>query len=228
MDLKKQEIEDYYQEHLDSNYQPAFYQPRYHQVLKLLAADKKSIKILDIGCGAGDLLLMIKEAGFLNIEGLDYSLQAQKFAQSRGLKVTLGDLEQETPKFNYKFDVVVCADTLEHVFDPGKFLERIKPLLTNRGKLILTVPNAGWYLNGFLLTFFPRFLRLSPAFGVWTHCNQFTVYTLNKLLTASGFRTQKTLGVSFIRTPAEHENFIRKLLKIIAKLPIKFSDLFVT
>ncbi len=226
MDLKKQEIEDYYREHLTSDYKPAFYQPRYQRILEFLKDEKKSTKILDIGCGAGDLLLTLKEAGFKNTEGLDYSIQAKNFAEKRGLEVTLCDFEKETPPFKEKFDAVICGDILEHVFEPGFFLGKVKQLLKQNGWLIISVPNAGWYLNGLLLTFFPQLLRLSPAFGVWTHVNQFTVYTLGKLLTRSGFKIERMAGVSFIQTPAEKETLFRKFIKRMGKLPIKFTDLF--
>lgn len=225
MGTRKQQIEEYYKEKLNENYKGDFYQPRYHRFIELLE-NKKEARILDVGCGAGDLLLMLKEAGFKNVQGLDYSVEAKKFAEKRGIKVTLCDLEKETPPFKDQFDVVICGDILEHIFEPAFFLEKAKKFLKKEGWLLLSVPNAGWYLNGILLTFFPRFLRLSPAFGVWTHVNQFTFYNLKKLLQDSGFEARKLVGVPLVQPKPPKEKILRKIVKFILKLPIKFTDLF--
>ena len=225
IDRKRQEIEEYYQQKLTDCYQGDFYQPRYRKFLELLD-DKKDFRILDVGCGAGDLLLMLKKAGFGNAEGLDYSRKAKEFAEKREIKVTLCDLEKETPSFKEKFNVVILGDILEHVFDPLFFLEKAKNLLRKDGWCLLSVPNAGWWLNGIFLTFVPQFLRLSPAFGVWTHCNQFTFYTLKKILNDTGFKVIKSAGIPFAQPKPPQESFIRKIVKFIFKSPIKITDLF--
>jgi len=225
IDKRKQEIEDYYQQKLNDNYQGDFYQPRYHRFLELLE-EKKNTRILDIGCGAGDLLLMLKERGFQNAEGLDYSRKAKTFAEKRGLVITLCDIEKGQPSLKRKFDVIILGDILEHTFEPEFFLKKTKNLLKENGWLLISVPNAGWYLNGILLTLFPQFLRLSPAFGVWTHCNQFTFYTLKKILRDSGFRIVRLVGVPLVQPRPKKEKISKKIVKFILKLPIKFTDLF--
>jgi len=226
MDLKKQEIENYYRKHLTSDYKPAFYHPRSQRILEFLKNEKKSTRILDIGCEAGDLLLMLKEAGSKNAEGLDYSVEAKNFAEKRGLKVTLFDFEKEKIKYSHKFDFVICADVLEYIFDPGKFLEKIKLLLLQDGKLILAVSNAGWWLNGILSTFFPQLLRSSPVFGFWTNVNQFTFFNFKKILGDSGFGVAKITRVPFVQPKPPKEGIVRKIVKFIFKLPIKFTNLF--
>lgn len=224
IDKRKQEIEEYYQQKLTDSYQGDFYQPRYHRFLDLLKKKKKA-RILDIGCGAGDLLLMLKEQGFEKAEGLDYSQKAKDFTEKRGLKITLCDIENETPLFKEEFDVIVCGDILEHIFEPAFFLKKIKKFLRKGGWLLISVPNAGWYLNGILLTFFPQLLRLSPAFGVWTHCNQFTFFTLKRFLQDSGFNVDRLAGIPFSQPKPLKESIIRKIIKFIFKLPIRFTDL---
>jgi len=225
MDTQRQQIEEYYKDKLDESYQGDFYQPRYHKFIELLM-NKKNARILDIGCGAGDFLLILKDQGFSKVEGLDYSRQAKNFAEKRGLKVTLCDIEKDKLPYRNKFDVVILGDILEHTFEPAFFLRKVKKLLEKDGWLLISVPNAGWYLNGILLTFFPQFLRLSPAFGVWTHCNQFTFYTLKKILQDSGFEVIRLIGIPFVQPKPPKESIIRKILKFIFRLPIKFTDLF--
>jgi 2-polyprenyl-6-hydroxyphenyl methylase/3-demethylubiquinone-9 3-methyltransferase len=79
----------------------------------------KSLKILDIGCGAGFLARGLYSAGY-SVQALDFSLpslQVSHRADSR-LGYVRGDALQ-LPYRDHSFDVVTCMDFLEHVEDPA-------------------------------------------------------------------------------------------------------------
>ena len=99
-------------------------------------------KILDIGCGSGDTLAILKEIGW-DAYGLDIDAQAIKAAHSRGLtNVKLGtykDLKKYPDNF---FDVIRLYHVIEHLDDSGMCLTLIYKKLKKGGKVIIGTPNA--------------------------------------------------------------------------------------
>jgi len=101
-------------------------------------------KILDLGCGTGELIRLIeKEEANSKIFGIDYSkkniLTCNLKNNKKNISFKVGVAEKIPFKKNY-FDEVYCIEVLEHVKDLEKSLKEIKRVLKNRGKLILSVP----------------------------------------------------------------------------------------
>lgn len=73
----------------------------------------KTIKILDIGCGTGGLLLFLQKNGYTHIQGVDYSDSSIFFCQKRQLSVQKVSADQVSSVFtDEQFDVIVCNDVL--------------------------------------------------------------------------------------------------------------------
>lgn len=97
-------------------------------------------KILDLGCGDGNVTQLFLEKG--EVVGVDISKEALKKAERRGIKTKLHDLNQLPLSFGDKsFDVVILTDTLEHLFDPLGVLKEVSRILTIGGRVIIAVPN---------------------------------------------------------------------------------------
>ena len=82
-------------------------------------------KVLDIGCGEGDLSAMISFAGAKYVHAIDYSDQAIKISKER---VNLDNVFFECMdgnNVNDKYDVIVMAGVLEHIDHPFKMLESL-------------------------------------------------------------------------------------------------------
>jgi SAM-dependent methyltransferase len=76
------------------------------------------LKILDAACGTGGLLSFLKEQGFKNLSGFDYSVHAVGFSQERSLDVSTGDLRNmEDFKPQQTYDVIICNDALYFLTD---------------------------------------------------------------------------------------------------------------
>jgi 2-polyprenyl-3-methyl-5-hydroxy-6-metoxy-1,4-benzoquinol methylase len=116
-----------------------------HAIILGWLAGREPGSVLDLGCSGGLLSERIRAQGHrvigvdvLEIDGVrdrvDLFLQADL---DRGLPddVTAGG----------PYDVVVCADILEHVRDPERVLQEIHGLLTPGGVLIASVPNFGHF-----------------------------------------------------------------------------------
>ena len=97
--------------------------------------------ILDVGCGEGSLLKMLKEKGN-NVFGIDASKEGLLAAQEKKIDCKL--LDVSTEKFPYddnKFDIVLCLETIEHVENPHHCIWEIKRVLKEKGMFIISIPN---------------------------------------------------------------------------------------
>lgn len=117
----------------------------YDEVLQLTVSrgvDFKDKKIADVGCGTGHLLMSVKKISKpLSITGLDFSLEAVKFAKKvhSGGNFFVYSLYQ---KHNEKFDIVFCTEVIEHLLDPEIAVSNLKEMLGPDSACIITVPNG--------------------------------------------------------------------------------------
>ena len=96
-------------------------------------------RVLDIGCGAGDILASLRQDH--EAMGMDVSASALRSAAEVGVAGVLADYRQP-PFAGGVFDVVMMFHTLEHVPDPDAAIRAAGVLLRPEGKLIIQVPNA--------------------------------------------------------------------------------------
>lgn len=99
-------------------------------------------RVIDVGCGDGGFLKLLKKYGHRSYElsACDLNDAILNDLESEGVRIYAGDfLEQEVPAAY--FDFVVCFHTLEHVPDPVSMLKKLaSSLKPNQGKLVLQVP----------------------------------------------------------------------------------------
>ncbi len=101
--------------------------------------DWRGKRVLEIGCGQGELSAQIAFAGAEFIHAIDYSEVAVKLAEAR---VKLPNLKFECIDGNVVeglFDVVVLAGVLEHTNNPYAFLDKIIDRNLNKGGSVVTV-----------------------------------------------------------------------------------------
>lgn len=103
-------------------------------------------RILELGCGEGRTLLSARSQGkATEIVGIDIiPATAAHDALDGYLQGDLDSLEIPYPEGH--FDVLICADVLEHLVDPWRVLARLARLLKPGGTLIASIPNARNYL----------------------------------------------------------------------------------
>lgn len=105
---------------------------------------EKSVRVLDIGIGRGEMLTCMKEWGYDNSLGVDISPSTVTFCKSLGLPCELTD---DTIKWlslhERNFAVITLLDVLEHVNknDTVAFLRAIRNSLQDDGLVIIQVPN---------------------------------------------------------------------------------------
>lgn len=105
---------------------------------------KNREKLLDIGCGTGEISLALRDRGFEPF-GIDFSKTAIDIASKAGLSCKHADLDDCIPLDNKSFDVVWAGDVMEHVFDPIGVFNEIHRVMKDDGEFYATVPyNLDW------------------------------------------------------------------------------------
>lgn len=111
------------------------------QILRQSIAQKKGLKILDIGCGTGETLTFLN--AYLpkpDLYGIDNSPVAIKFARKRGHKKILKIDARKLPYKNGTFDYILLLDVLEHIENDTTILLEAKRVLKKTGRVIITTP----------------------------------------------------------------------------------------
>ncbi|MGB7620780.1 MAG: methyltransferase domain-containing protein [Terriglobia bacterium] len=125
-----------------------------NQAIHHVVKEGEAVNLLDVGCSGGTFLHELARQG-IAVRGLDLSQEAVAHARRvYGLNCAVGDLTH-SPWRDERFSLVTSFHVLEHVPDPRSFLRAARKALTERGRLVLQVPNirswqfhvfgAGWY-----------------------------------------------------------------------------------
>ena len=141
---------------------------------------------LDLGCGDGRLTasLRARDLCLADVSQVALSRAAQRLPGARTL---LLEPDAALPLRDNTFELVLCADTLEHVRDVQLLLSEARRVLVPGGRLAVTTPAHGRATGlGILLRGFEhRFDPLSP------HLRFFSSRSLEGLLDALGFRVRR-------------------------------------
>jgi 2-polyprenyl-6-hydroxyphenyl methylase/3-demethylubiquinone-9 3-methyltransferase len=145
-----------------------------------------SLRVLDVGCGEGQLTAAIADAGY-RVLGLDVAEEPLRRARSRhaGLELRRVQPDGEWPLADASFDVVWSGETIEHVADTARWLSELRRVLRSGGSLILSTPAHGPLTRLGLALSRRRFeRRFDPRAD---HLRFYTPRTLGRLLEDFGF-----------------------------------------
>ena len=99
-----------------------------------------STRILDVGCGWGDLLLRMRRDGFKSLTGID-SFIDQDIHYQCGVTV----YKRPITEFTGKYDMVMMHHSFEHMDQPLQVLVKIYSLLSDNGFVIIRIPVMGGF-----------------------------------------------------------------------------------
>ena len=106
---------------------------------------KANMDIVDIGCGAGDLLAeIISRVPGVNIHGLDFSSKAIEAAKRKFLNGAFKQfvIEKQLPYEDSLFDIVMCTDVLEHLEYPSVVINELLRICKSGGYIFIVVPDG--------------------------------------------------------------------------------------
>jgi 2-polyprenyl-3-methyl-5-hydroxy-6-metoxy-1,4-benzoquinol methylase len=102
-------------------------------------------RLLDLGCGSGATVALVKEARSVEWAGGVEIDQASAEA-ARAVCDEVWAIDAAHTSFEHEIaasslDLVLCLDVLEHLADPWTMVRRLSPLIAPGGRLIVSVPN---------------------------------------------------------------------------------------
>jgi 2-polyprenyl-3-methyl-5-hydroxy-6-metoxy-1,4-benzoquinol methylase len=104
----------------------------------------RPVCILDLGCGKGKFANLISQIPGTLVFGIDIDERSIRIAkqecETSNCHYILGNIEDGGIKS--KFDIIVCTDVIEHLYDPDQFVHGMCQLLGDRGIILLGVPNG--------------------------------------------------------------------------------------
>lgn len=117
------------------NWMDSVYLKLWTEVLTCL---NKEDNILEVGCGTGQFADMLREKGFNNYKGFDFSKGAILECEKKNLNCVVEDaLKKET--YNSEYHTVIALEVFEHT-DDIKIIENVRKA-TQSVKLVITVPD---------------------------------------------------------------------------------------
>jgi 2-polyprenyl-3-methyl-5-hydroxy-6-metoxy-1,4-benzoquinol methylase len=153
--------------------------------LKLINAQSQKGKLLDIGAGTGDFLVVAKSDGW-QITGIEPNDKAKTIAINKGVTFA----ESLTSLGDNTFDVITMWHVLEHVPNLEEYLSELKRLLKSNGTIIIAVPN----FKSFDANYYGRFWA---AFDVPRHIWHFSKNTIEKLFAEKQMKLIEVLPMKF-------------------------------
>lgn len=124
----------------------------------VLGALKPARRVLEVGCHTGYFLEVLNKHGF-QAKGFEFDKEAIEVAKSKGLDVDWANAEDPRAfQVESKFDAILLLDVLEHLRNPEETLESMRNALSEKGRLLITVPNIAYWA-----------MRKDLLFGKWQY-----------------------------------------------------------
>tara|TARA_Y100000310_G_scaffold343340_1_gene450499 strand:- start:1055 stop:1813 length:759 start_codon:yes stop_codon:yes gene_type:complete len=100
----------------------------------------KGKKVLDVGCGSGDVCIGISKLGAKSVLGIDYSDEAIKLAKDKNNRNNVEFKVEDYKNIEESYDVITLVGVLEHIENPFDAVKRLYGLLNDGGKLVIESP----------------------------------------------------------------------------------------
>jgi len=169
--------------------------------------------VLDIGCanyGNPFMYDFIKRTA-KSVEGIDNDRKTVEALVKKGYNIKVADAQNFT--LGKKFDVILCADIVEHLSCFSGFFNSCKKHLNRDGTLLIFTPNA-YAFNGFATILFKGKYKIHEE-----HTCIFDESTIKELLSRHNF--EATEIIHFVETDFV-EKKLSKILLNINKVAEKF------
>jgi 2-polyprenyl-6-hydroxyphenyl methylase/3-demethylubiquinone-9 3-methyltransferase len=180
----------------------------------------QNASVLDIGCGGGLFLSMLKEQG-AEVVGIELSDSRAQYAKTKhGLEIVKRPIESDFWQQGYAnhFDAVTLWDVIEHVNYPRKTLQCAANVLKPGGLLLIDTPCRDSFYHRFgEITYrlsngrFPTFLNAMYSSHLFGHKQIFSTNEMKSLFESVGLEVIELHKFHELSFP--YEFYLRKLFK---------------
>lgn len=163
------------------------FSPRFHEWAQALAATLVSRyglegkTAIDIGCGKGDFLQLLCEAGCARGIGFDASYEGGVDDSGADIRVIRDNYSERYA--DVAAELICCRHVLEHIPDPHAFLKQVRLAAGSRPAIYFEVPNVLYTLRDM---------------GIWDiiyeHCSYFSPPAAHQAFVEAGFRPTDIYG----------------------------------
>ncbi|WP_455755654.1 class I SAM-dependent methyltransferase [Sulfurimonas sp.] len=166
------------------------------ELLDMIPLELRNGNILEIGAGEGNTLVYAKENGYAKEI---YGVELCKIENSNQTNPIFSDfiianIEDSVLPFELeKFDVIICADVLEHLVDPYSTVEKLKKHLKDGGAFISSIPNIKEYSTLKKIIVDGDFRYEDAGILDRTHLRFFTKKNIIELFEQRGFTIEKII-----------------------------------
>lgn len=144
-------------------------------------------RILEVGCGAGENAERLRGAGDAYLVGVEPDSSAASAAEDRFDEVLAGPIEEVARKLTGPFDLIICADVLEHTVDPWGVLSLLRVLSHSDTRLVASIPNIRHYRALARIAFGAGFHYEAEGIFDSTHLRFFVRENIDTMLRACGW-----------------------------------------
>jgi len=124
---------------------------RVNTIVKLMDIHKEAC-VLEIGCGAGNVIEKINSGKLFGVDISRSILNKAKLKLNKKAHLFQGDA-QNLPCKGVVFKQLICSEVLEHLLSPSEALHEMARILKPHGVAVVSVPNEVWInrIKSFLL-----------------------------------------------------------------------------
>lgn len=190
-----------------------------------------NLRLLEVGAGDGGTLRAAKELGIAShTVGIDLTAPRPVELGPVADRFIVGDIESiDVPLAPESFDVIVCADVLEHLVDPWETVKKLAGYLVPGGLFVTSIPNLRNFRVLLALVVKGEFRYADGGIVDRAHLRFFTRKTIIQLFEETGLRidrVEENMGAYGIRHKLVdritlgllHEFFVFQY-RILARMP---------
>ena len=154
-------------------------------------------RVLDVGCGDGSLMNLLKEEKNIEVRGLELDQDNVQQCIHKGLPVIQGNAETELHQFpDQSFDYVILSQTLQAFYKPEEVLRN---LLRIGKSVIVSIPNFGFWKVRIKLLIFGEMPVTKTLPNTWyntPNLHMCTIKDLFKFCEEKNINIKKVIGVN--------------------------------
>ena len=175
-------------------------------------------KVLDLGCGDGELLAWLAESKSVDARGIEIAGVRVQRAIARGVSVFHGDIEEALADLpSQAFDYVILSQTLQETREPLKIL---KEMLRVGRRAIIAFPNFGHWTVRLSHLFTGRAPRTTLFPHDWfdsPNIHFLTVLDFESLAAAQGWKVERRIFLSGQRKVAMLPNLLAEVAVFLVR-----------